>query len=59
MTKLIRDKRTGDYYTEDKKYMVERGTIGWNVHELVDMGGWTTYRYSFSTDTLREARESI
>ena len=59
MAKLVRDKRTGDYYTEDKRFMVEKGTVGWNVYELVDMGGWTTYQYSFGVDTLKEARESI
>ena len=44
MKKLIRDKRTGDYYTEDKQYQIEKGTIGWNVNELNSRG---FYRYSF------------
>lgn len=59
MAKLIRDKRTGDYYSEDKRFMVEKGTVGWNVYELADMGGWERYKYSFSTATLKEAKESI
>ena len=33
MIKLIRDKKTGDYYTEDGKYQIEKGYIGWNVNE--------------------------
>lgn len=56
MIKLIREKRTGTYYTEDKQYMIERGTIGWNVNEL-DPRGW--YKYSFSCDTLKEVKESL
>lgn len=56
MAKLIRDKRTGDYYTEDKKFQVERGVIGWNVNEL-DRRGW--YEYSFTCETLKEVQESI
>lgn len=56
MTRLSRDKRTGDYYTADRKYQIEKGTTGWNVNEL-DPRGW--YSYSYSCDTLREAKESI
>ena len=56
MTKLTRNKRTGDYYTPDRKYRIERGTVGWNVCEY-DERGW--YTYSFSAETLREARESL
>ena len=63
MTKLIRDKRTGDYYTEDKQYHIEKGTIGWNVNELDELfkslTGVDVYKYSFSCDTLKEVRESL
>jgi hypothetical protein len=59
MTKLIRDKRTGDYYTEDRKYMIEKGTIGWNVCELVKYRWGETYEYIFSCDTLKEVKESL
>lgn len=33
MTKLNRDKRTGDYYSSDRKFFIEKGTVGWNVSE--------------------------
>lgn len=56
MIKLIKNKKTGDYYTENKKYLIEKGSIGWNVSEL-DPRGW--YNYSFSCDTLKEVKESI
>lgn len=56
MTKLIRNKKTGDYYTKDRQYKIERGCVGWNVSEW-DERGW--YNYSFTCKTLREVRESI
>ena len=56
MTKLIRDKKTGDYYTLDKKYHIEKGTTGWNVNELDERN---IYKYSFSCDTLKEVKESL
>ena len=63
MTKLTRDKKTGDYYSLDKKFFIEKGTIGWNVSELNEARtkayGYPIYEYSFSCDTLREVRESI
>lgn len=63
MTKLTRDKRTGDYYSIDKKFFIEKGTIGWNVSELNEkktkVYGYDVYEYSFSCETLREVRESI
>lgn len=63
MAKLIRDKKTGDYYTKNKQYMIEKGTIGWNVCEkneyLSSITGIDCYRYSFSCDTLKEVRESL
>lgn len=63
MTKLIRDKRTGDYYTEDRQYHIEKGTVGWNVNErdelIKTLTGKELYRYSFSCDTLKEVRESL
>jgi hypothetical protein len=63
MTKLIRDKRTGDYYTEDKQYLIEKGTKGWNVNELDEsltkLTGENIYRYGFTCETLRDVRESI
>lgn len=63
MKKLNRDKRTGDYYSTDRKYFIEKGTIGWNVSELNEASskayGYDVYEYSFSCETLREFRESI
>ena len=57
MEKLIRDKRTGDYYTQDNRYQIEKGVIGWNVNEInIDTG---IYNYSFSCRTLKEIRESL
>ena len=56
MVKLIRDKRTGTYYTTDLHYMIEKGPVGWNVSEW-DERGW--YKYSFSCDTLNEVIESL
>ena len=63
MTKLNRDKRTGDYYSTDRKYFIEKGAIGWNVSELNEVRskayGYDVYEYSFSCETMREVRESI
>lgn len=63
MKKLNRDKRTGDYYSNDRKYFIEKGTIGWNVSEMNEARskeyGYDVYEYSFSCETLREVRESI
>lgn len=63
MTKLNRDKRTGDYYSADGRYFVEKGTVGWNVSELNESRtkryGYSVYEYSFSCATLKEVRESI
>ena len=63
MKKLNRDKRTGDYYSNDKRYFIEKGAIGWNVSELNEVRskayGYGVYEYSFSCETLREVRESI
>ena len=56
MTKLIREKITGNYYTEDRKYQIEKGILGWNVNEW-DSRGW--YTYSFTCETLKEVRESL
>lgn len=63
MTKLIRNKRTGDYYSIDKKFFIEKDTIGWNASELNEYRskkyGYDVYEYSFSCETLKEVRESI
>lgn len=63
MIKLTRDKRTGDYFSPDRKYHIEKGTIGWNVNERNDDRtrrlGYEVYEYSFSCETLREVRESL
>ena len=63
MAKLIRDNRTGDYYSTDRKYFIEKGTNGWNVSELNEARskayGCDVYEYSFGCETLREVRESI
>lgn len=57
--KLTRDKRTGDYYTTDRRYQIERGTVGWNANRLHEYRWGSTYEYSFSCDTLAEVRESL
>lgn len=63
MAKLIRDKRTGIYYTEDKKYEITKGSIGWNVSELDEFfkahRNIDIYRYSFTCNTLKEVKESL
>lgn len=63
MKKLIRDKRTGDYYTEDKQYHIEKGCIGWNVNERDELfkanTGKDIYKYSFTCNTLKEVKESL
>ena len=56
MTTLIREKTTGDYYTEDRTYQIQKGTFGWNVNEW-DRRGW--YRYCFSCETLKQVKESL
>ena len=56
--KLIRDKKTGNYYTEDKRYELQKGSIGWNLNELDQRFG--VYRYTGgSPRTLKEARETL
>lgn len=63
MAKLNRVKETGDYYSVDKKFFIEKGVKGWNVSELNELltkrFGYNYYEYSFSCDTLKEVRESI
>lgn len=54
--KLIKNKRTGDYYTEDGRFQIERGTIGWNINENTNRGWYKNIGYA---DTLKEVRESI
>lgn len=58
--KLVRDKVTGDYYTEDRRYQIEKGFTGWNVNEIdTRFLPVEVYRYSFSCETLSEVRESL
>ena len=56
MVTLIREKTTGDYYTENREYQIQKGTFGWNVNEW-DRRGW--YRYCFSCETLKQVKESL
>lgn len=49
--KLIRDPKTGDYYSADNHYWLERCLSGWDVHEIDGEG---RYAYSFTVDTLTE-----
>lgn len=44
------------YYTTDYKYEVEKGAIGWNINRK-NQYGW--YEYSFSCETLADAKESL
>lgn len=44
------------YYTTDYKYEIEKGAVGWNVNRL-NAYGW--YEYSFSCETLTDAKESL
>lgn len=57
MIKLIRDKKTGDYHTQDNRYQIEKGAIGWNVYEYDTVLKY--HRYIFSCDTLKEIKESL
>lgn len=60
MARLQRDKKTGDYYTEDRKFQIEKGFAGWNVNEIdARFLPQEIYRYSFTCETLREVRESL
>lgn len=45
------------YYSKDYKFEIEKGFVGWNVNEFNKR--FNTYIYSFSCDTLKEAKESI
>lgn len=54
--KLIRDKKSGDYYSADNHYWLERCLSGWDVHEIDGEGRYT---YSFSVDTLAEFRLTV
>lgn len=56
MIKLVRCCKTGDYYTDDRIYKIEKGINGWNVNEW-DKRGW--YSYSFTCTTLKEVKESL
>lgn len=51
--KLIRDKKTGDYYSTDNHFWLERCSSGWDVHEIDSEG---RYDYSFTVDMLTEFR---
>ena len=44
------------YYTLDYMYEIERGTIGWNINRKNNKG---YYEYSFSSGTLKKAKESL
>lgn len=57
MARLHRDKKTGDYYTEDRLHRVYKGCIGWIVEEYDEQ--LECWFYSFSTDTLKDAKESL
>lgn len=39
MITLIREKSTGDYYTEDGQYQIQKGIFGWNVKSGTDVAG--------------------
>ena len=59
--KFVKKNREGKiipqtYYSEDYKFEIEKGTEGWNVNEI---DKFNCYRYSFSCETLKEAKESI
>ena len=47
------------YYSEDYRFEIEKGSDGWNVNELVNFRTHSSYRYSYSCETLKEAKESI
>ena len=51
--KLCRDRKTGNYYSPDKKVFVEKCLKGYDVFVL----SGDDYEYSFSADTLSEIRE--
>ena len=51
--RLIRDKLTGDYYTEDGRFHLEKGSVGWIVYKD---GNFFPCGYP---DTLRAFRESL
>lgn len=47
------------YYTDDYQFEIEKGTIGWNVNKWVKYPWFSNFEYSFSCETLKEAKESI
>lgn len=53
MIKLHRNKRTGDYFTHDGRFVLQRGAVGWNVTDNV------TGYHDFAGETLKEARGTI
>ena len=60
---LVRDKRTGDYYSHDRKFFIEKGAMGWNLSVRDDdrsaRFGYDWYDYVSTCYTLKEIRESI
>lgn len=56
--KLIRDKKTGCYHTEDGRFQVEKGTVGWNIYEIEPDGLYSLFAWGFG-ETLKDVRETI
>ena len=56
--KLVRDKSTGCYYTENRHFLIEKGSTGWNIYEIESDGLYSLFPWGFG-ETLREVKESI
>lgn len=58
MISLVRDKMSGCYYTKDRHFLIERGSVGWNIYEIEPDGLYSLFPWGFG-ETLVEVKESI
>lgn len=56
--KLVREKSTGCYYTKDRHFLIERGSVGWNIYEIEPDGLYSLFPFGFG-ETLSEVRNVI
>lgn len=58
LLKLVRDKSTGCYYTVDRHFLIEKGSVGWNIYEIEPDGLYSLFPWGFD-ETLSDVRKSI
>lgn len=58
LLKLVRDKSTGCYYTQNRRFLIEKGSVGWNIYEIEPDGLYSLFPWGFG-ETLSEVRKTI